>query len=265
MVVGVPARSISNVCIKIKHKLTTGGNDITDCSILTGGKMVFIDHNPAFLLILNVDGSQKRKISLRTRNALGVACIDQNTAAVTSLSDKLIQLVDVNTGKTVKSINTNRTCSGITSINGMLVFVVIGEGLRKVNLKNEYIVEIVAFAADCWSRVTSFNDILYYTDSTRSEVVCCDINGTILWTLKDKSVLKTPRSITVDDYGNVFVLCADPFNVIVISPDGKKCRQLFSKADRIENPRALHYDRQTRQLCVANQKKSAFICSVDYQ
>jgi hypothetical protein len=34
----------------------------------------------------------------------------------------------------------------------------------------------------------------------RSEVVCYDINGTILWTFTDKSVLKTPRSITVDDY-----------------------------------------------------------------
>jgi hypothetical protein len=62
-----------------------------------------------------------------------------------------------------------------------------------VDLKDENIVEIVAFAADSWSRVISFNDRLYYTNSKRDEVVCCDINGTILWTFTDKSVLKDPR------------------------------------------------------------------------
>jgi hypothetical protein len=265
MVAGVPARSISNICLKRKHQFTTGCNDITGCSILTGGKIAFINYDPAFLQILNVDGSKERNLSLPIWNALDVACIDQNTAAVTSPSDKLITLVDLNNGKTVKSINTNTTCCGITSTNGMLVFSVFGKGLIKVDLKDGNIVEIVAFAADFWSRVTSFNDRLYYTDSMRSEVVCCDINGTILWTFTDKSVLKTPRSITVDDYGNVYVIDANPVNVIVIYPDGKEHRQLLSKADRLENPRSLHYDRKTRQLLVANANTSAFIYSVDHQ
>jgi hypothetical protein len=265
MVAGVPARSISNICLKLKHQLTTGGNLITSCSILTGGKMAFFNSIPSFLLILNVDGSKERKVVLLTRNVLDVACIDQNTLAVTSDSHTFITLVDLNTGKTVKSINTNTACSGITSINGTLVFSAIGKGLRTVDLKDENIVEIVAFAADLLSRVTSFNGRLYYTDPMLSEVVYCDVNGTILWKFTDKSVLKTTRSVTVDDYGNVYVVCANPANVIVISPDGKEHRQLLSKADRLENPMALHYDRQTRQLLVANANTSAFIYSVDYQ
>jgi hypothetical protein len=263
MIAGVPARSISNICLQLKHQLTTGGNDITSCSILTGGKMAFINYYPTFLQILNVDGSQERKMSIW--NALDFACIDQNTAAIASPIGKFIHLIDLNTGKTVKSIHTNTTCSGITSTNGMLVFIAIGKGLRKVYLKDENIVEIVPVATDIWSRVTSFNDRLYYTNSMRSEVVCCDINGTILWTFTDKSVLKTPRAITVDNYGTVYVIDANPVNVIVISPDGKEHRQLLSKADRLNNPRALHYDRQTKQLLVANANTSAFIYSVDYQ
>jgi hypothetical protein len=265
MVAGVPARSISNICLKLKHQLTTGGNDITGCTILNGGKTTFINYNPAVLIILNVDGSLELSIPLPIRNIFCVACIDQNTAALTSYSEKLIYLVDLSSGEALKSINTNTTCSGITSTNGMLVFCAIGKGLRKVDLKDENIVEIVAFAADYWSRVASFNERLYYTDSIRGVVVCCDINGTILWTFTDKSVLKTPRSITVDDYGNVYVVGANPVNVIVISPDGKEHRQLLSKADRLDNPRALHYSRKTRQLLVANSKLSAFVYSVDYQ
>ena len=113
------------------------------------------------------------------------------------------------------------------------MFCAIGKGLTKVDLKDENIVEIVAFATDICSRVTSFKDRLYYTDSIRSEVVCCDINGTILWTFTDKSALNAPSSITVDDYGHVYVVGANPVNVIVISPDGKEHRQLLSKADRL--------------------------------
>jgi hypothetical protein len=266
MVAGVPARYISNICLKLKHQLTTGGNNITGCSILTGGKMVFINYSPVYLLILNADGSTDRNIPLQITYGMDVACIDQKTAAVTSPVDKFIQLVDVNTGITVKRIlvNTNIGLSGITSTNGMLVFSAIGQGLRKVNLKDERIVEIVDFDADFWSFVTSFNDRLYYTDSNRNEVVCCDINGTILWTFTDTSILERPRSIDVDHCGNVYVVGCKSTNVIVISPDGKKHSQLLSKADRLDKPWALHYDWQTRQLLVANNKTSAFIYSVDY-
>ena len=61
MVAGVPARYISNICLKLRHQLTTGGNDITSCSILTGGQIAFIDYNPAFLLVLNVDDHKSAK------------------------------------------------------------------------------------------------------------------------------------------------------------------------------------------------------------
>jgi hypothetical protein len=85
------------------------------------------------------------------------------------------------------------------------VFSAIGKGLRTVDLKDENIVEIVAFAADLLSRVTSLNDRLYYTDPMRSEVVCCDFNGTILWKFTDKSVLKTTRSVTAENTNVPFI------------------------------------------------------------
>ena len=202
---------------------------------------------------------------MRSGGALGVACIDQNTVAVTSVSDKFIQLVYLDIGRPVKFINTNTACSGITLTNGMLVFCSIGKGLRKVYLKDESIVEIVDFDANLCSRVTSFNDKLYYTDSNRSEVGCCDINGTTLWTFTDTSVSKDQRSIAVDDYGNVYVVDPRSANVIVISPDGKKHKQLLSKTERLDNPWALQYDWKTRQLLVANSTESQLTYTTNRQ
>jgi hypothetical protein len=131
MVAGGLSRSISNICLNLKHNLTTDCNQITGCSILTGGKMLFINYDPVYLLILNADGSKDLQIPLEILHAMDVACIDQNTAAVTSPVDEFIQLVDVNTGETVKCIKTDTICSGITSTNGMLVFCSIGQGLKK--------------------------------------------------------------------------------------------------------------------------------------
>jgi hypothetical protein len=68
-----------------------------------------------------------------------------------------------------------------------------------VDLKDESMVEIVNSSADFWSYVTSFNDRLYYTDSRRNDVVCCDINGTILWTFIDTSVRYTNCVCIPDD------------------------------------------------------------------
>jgi hypothetical protein len=45
MVAGGPSRSIGNICLNLKHQLATGGNQITGCSILTGGKMAFINYH----------------------------------------------------------------------------------------------------------------------------------------------------------------------------------------------------------------------------
>ena len=58
MVAGGPSRSIGNICLNLKHQLATGGNQITGCSILTGGKMAFINYHSVYLLILNADGSR---------------------------------------------------------------------------------------------------------------------------------------------------------------------------------------------------------------
>jgi hypothetical protein len=50
MVAGGPSRSVSNICLKLKHLLTTGGNQIKCCSILTGGKIISPIYNLVYLL-----------------------------------------------------------------------------------------------------------------------------------------------------------------------------------------------------------------------
>jgi hypothetical protein len=81
-----------------------------------------------------------------------------------------------------------------------------------------------------------------------SEINCC-------WKIQQETL----------PYTCIYILEKRVWYVRQISGFHRYTGQLLSKADRLENPRALHYDRQTRQLLVANATTSAFIYSVDYQ
>jgi DNA-binding beta-propeller fold protein YncE len=65
-------------------------------------------------------------------------------------------------------------------------------------------------------------------------------------------VLQHPCGISVDNDGNVFVVGYSSNNVVVISSDGQRHRQLLSNKDGLVNPTVLDYDRSTNNLLVEN-------------
>ena len=68
--------------------------------------------------------------------------------------------------------------------------------------------------------------------------------------------------ISVDNDGNVYVVGFDSNNVVFISRDGKRHRQVLSSEDGLRNPRVLDYDKSTNRLLVVNESKSAFLFDV---
>jgi DNA-binding beta-propeller fold protein YncE len=60
----------------------------------------------------------------------------------------------------------------------------------------------------------------------------------------------------------VFVVGGDSDNVVVISPDGQRHRQLLSSNDGLVKPRVLDYDNSNNRLLVVNASESAFLFDV---
>jgi sugar lactone lactonase YvrE len=110
--------------------------------------------------------------------------------------------------------------------------------------------------------VATSGDKLYYTNINTDTVTCCDLHGTTQWEFKDTRVLHYPYSISVDNDGNVYVVGYDSNNVVVISPDGQRHRQLWSSNDGLKKPRVLEYDRSTNRLLVVNDNSTAFLFDV---
>lgn len=127
-------------------------------------------------------------------------------------------------------------------------------GIQVIDLSSSVLTKINAPTGDmsAFSYFTSFQDKIYYTDLGKHFVVCCDLKGKIIWKFRDQAVLKAPSCIDIDGNGFVYVIGKRTCNVVVISPDGRKCRQLLTKKDGLENAQALSCDKQANELLIAN-------------
>ena len=93
-------------------------------------------------------------------------------------------------------------------------------------------------------------------------MTCCDLHGTTQWKFKDERVLLLPCGISVDNDGNVYVVGHTSNNVVVISSDGQRHRQLLSDKDGLLYPIVLDYDRSTNRLLVVNERSTGFLFDV---
>jgi sugar lactone lactonase YvrE len=84
--------------------------------------------------------------------------------------------------------------------------------------------------------VATSGDKLYYTSFYTGAVTCCDLHGTTQWEFKDQRVLQHPCGISVDNDGNVYVVGYSSNNVVVISPDGQRNRQVLSSEEGLVSP-----------------------------
>ena len=90
-------------------------------------------------------------------------------------------------------------------------------------------------------------------------MTCCNLHGTTQWEFTDVHSLHGSSGISVDNDGNVYVVGYITNNVVVISPDGQRHRQLLSSKDGLSSPSVLDYDKSTNRLLVANLRSTAFL------
>jgi DNA-binding beta-propeller fold protein YncE len=136
------------------------------------------------------------------------------------------------------------------------------KGLKMLNLNDKSVSDIINRDMSYVIYVATFEDKLYYTNFNTQTVTCCDLQGTTQWEFKDERVLRYPLGITVDNDGNVYAIGRYSNNVVVISPDGQRHKQLLSSKDGLVEPHVLDYERSTNKLLVVNRSDIAFLFDV---
>ena len=96
--------------------------------------------------------------------------------------------------------------------------------------------------------VITSGDNIYHTNRATNTVSCHKINGDKLWEFQDVAIIREPRGVAVDKDLNVYVACWGNNSVVVMSPDGKRCRTVLGESDGIDRPYAIYFDKVKKQL-----------------
>ncbi|XP_071137277.1 uncharacterized protein [Mytilus edulis] len=261
IMVALTTRNIDNLNLTFKKRLNTDLSNVQGCSLLPDGRIVFSCYKQDKIRVLKSDGSKDFEIS-KIGVTFDVVFIGDDDIAVTSGGSETINIIDLKKRKLKTSKKVNSANEGLTYKDGHLIYCVGEKGLQMISLSDESITNVVRTELSNFSYVITFADKLFYTNPNDNSVTCCDYHGNILWTFCDTSVLQCPLGISVDNGGKVFVVGRLSYNVVVISPDGQRCRQLLSRDDGLVDPTVLHYDISTNTLLVTNAASDAFLYEV---
>ena len=253
--------------LNLKQKIKTKRRRITGCSLLREGRMVLSCYNTDIGSFINKDGVGlfqigKDQTGSDTYDAVYIK--DNNSVAVSSGKgrNKCITIIDIESQQVIATITMDTDIYGM-AVRGRTMYYCTGSnGLKMLNLSDKSVIYIINSDMSDVDYVATSGDKLYYTNYYTHTVTCCDIHGTAQWEFRDERVLQYPYGITVDNDGNVYVAGYNSNNVVVISPDGERHRQLFSDKDGLEDPTVLDYDVSTNRLLVVNQNSTAFLFDV---
>ena len=265
MVADLSPMSIDNIHLHLTQMVNTKGENITGCSLLPDGRMVFSCHAKHIVTFLNKEGVElfqiyEDKIGLRTYDTLYIKEDNSVVVSYGGAGKTCIAIIDIESKKVMTTISMDTSICGM-AIRGRTIYCCAwSKGLKILKLGDNSVSDIRNMTHVNY--VATLGDKLYYTSLKKHTVTCCDLQGTTQWEFKDERVLKCPLGISVDNDGNVYVVGRESINVVVISPDGQRHRQLLCSTDGLILPRVLDYEKSTNKLLVVNRGDIAFLFDV---
>ncbi|VDI03120.1 Hypothetical predicted protein [Mytilus galloprovincialis] len=262
-------KSFDDIILKQVNKFDSNSRRVTGCIILPDGRMAFTEYGQKRLFIRKADGSPDFQISFKESNAFDCTLVKDATVAVSCgyyLSDRTcIQILDLNSREITQIVNTTYRAFGIVCGDGLLVCCGhIPNGLYGIDVNTEQQSKIsCTIDVGAWSYIAYFKNKFYVTNQTNHTVTSFDNKGSVIWAYKDDVNMKIPRGISVDNNGNVFVASERSNNVIMISPDGSRAKQIVDQNNGLYRPCALHYNRSSNQLLVANKQGTVYLFNAE--
>ena len=253
---------INLVLLRKKERLC---DRITGCTITPNGKCIFADVGTTGLHILNEDWtSDNIDIALSAIHpACNVTCIDDTRLAISTGMNQHIHILNIASKTIEKIINTSHPCYGITQYEGSLLFCEESRGISRVQLTDNSIALLVKQEVfPSYTYVIASGDNIYHTNHTTNTISYHKINGDKLWEFQDVAIIRKPFDVAVDKDLNVYVASLDNNSVVVISPDGERCRTVLGESDGIDRPTAIYFDKVKNYLVVCNYNGTVFLYKV---
>ncbi|CAG2186077.1 unnamed protein product [Mytilus edulis] len=259
-----PKIHVEHISLELITKISTTAFNVSGCGIFPSGNFVVSNFDPSYLLFFTSQGNIDKKITNIMPNIYDVACIDDETVAIISYTERNIKLLSVKSGKVFRSIETSFSSRSLTYFGGKFIVCPDKGQIQEVSLVDDRI-NIIGnnLVSTC---VASSGNNLFSKKRATNTIVCHNKIGDILWTFLNETVLTGPSGITADEHGNIFVVGGKSKNVVAITSDGSTHKILLSEKDLCNSPRAVCYNSKLKYLLVANETDGhAFLYSVNYE
>lgn len=243
-----------SVSLKKKFDLKSpddGYLDISDCTMLSK-KMVFTDSKGLLIYDTTYDTTDYIPLSEKPRY---VTEIDKDTVAVSSEWDWNIKIISLTTKHVSMTIQASGYCYGVSFYDNKLYIAFKNGNTVDVQVidrdsENEYQKRhVLPIYSDSERYITVNGGKLFYTDN--SFLYCYDLNGKIQWQFSDDKY-SCLLGVTSDGNGNAFVSCLSAHAVLLVSGDGKKCREILNRSSGLTLPRGIHFAKHDNLLIVCN-------------
>ncbi|XP_063399391.1 uncharacterized protein LOC134684028 [Mytilus trossulus] len=253
MVPPVPTIPIENIKLTLHKTVNTEGDSIFGCCMLPDGRLAFTYCLDWTVKVFTDLGLKDFEVKVSDGVFDIVYNSEDNSLAVSSGGsiNQCITIIDLEKKQIRKTISLDSENYGITLNENRLIYSSKDKGIQMINLHDESITVIVQDKMPSSCYTASFKDKIYHTNRATDTVTCYNLQGQLQWTFQNESVLQNPHGIDVDKDGNVYVVGRTSSNVVVISHDGQRHREVIQVGDASTDRTSLHYSRQQHQLLVA--------------
>ncbi|VDI12748.1 Hypothetical predicted protein [Mytilus galloprovincialis] len=256
--------SISNARFILKElidiaKMGVKESVIIDCTIFKSGQIIAIEKKHTCLLEFFSRGKLNRNVRISSQ-ALGIAAIDDNLFALTDSGRDTVQIYDKQRMSSILEVSIRDHCSGISKYSNSNVVVGCHAGGLVLIGKNGEKEKVFHT-----KKLMHLNQNICLTSNEKGEIFCSfsksdsilsiDSRGKLRFTFENGK-LRGPRGVKGDGNDNIFVSGYDTNNIVWISNDGKKSKEVLNSNNGIQNPRGIEYHKTLKILTVCNYSGS---------
>ncbi|XP_052066803.1 uncharacterized protein LOC127706320 isoform X1 [Mytilus californianus] len=247
---------------KLKLEKTSLKIVVTGCILLVNGDMLIADHWDANIVLKPYEsGSYYNYIKIRGL-PYDLTMIDPDHIAITygSSGTNILDVINLSSGAVEKEIQTQQfakkhstieDCFGISYWDNKIYVMVEKVGIVVLDTSGKAL-DTISIDTEKGRKVVVFNDRIYYTNRKKNTIHCLNTVGQEMWVYRDKSIVE-PCGLAVASNLDVFVSCSKSNNVILIRCDGKVSKIVLQKRDNLVKPKAIHFNRERRELLVCNE------------
>jgi hypothetical protein len=210
-------------------------------------------------------GDYEKDIVRFSGTPIEVSYTGENIVAVTIWDKREVVFVNVITNTIINTVDIGHGCWGTDFNKNRLAIRAIPKytysHIVYLDSKGKWI-DRVNIPGSFSRRISLRDDTIKCTDWSTDTIYCYTLTGQQIWTFKDENVLRTPVGIALDKNRNVYVAGKGTNNVVVLSPDGKNCRQILTQSDGLNKPCSLRINLHRSELLVCNENGPAFLFSL---